>query len=710
MRSAGDLDRGWDARSIPVSLIAPSTMDDDHPGGLAPDVASSTHRRNDLLYSRNVLVLEMYQPDLPIPVPPLLVPLPRPLLPLLRSSLAGILQPYESSPPVLTPAILTPTLDPGLPWSGVKLSPLQKPTEHASPESHSTPSKPEFGEDIRSTASLALRSATSLPGQDSDFSVFAPMLVRTATSKYDSDDVLLSITQPVFHRQHTNTPTPLSNYSKEHPELSPIDQSIMKGLDDLDFKNLSHDDTFTKVEAVVSSGPTKRIQQCNDVALIRTAIKLPYDIYGFKKVSNLSRFTFEEYNQWFEPYAHYMIRRKQKWEQLLKHNGLNIDGSNPPQRFPPKLDKVKKLIRRGIPPEWRGNAWFFYAGGYEKLNKNVGVYDNIVRDTTGVQNKDTEVIERDLNRTFPDNIYFNDAILNELTTTPGNTPQSETAMVKALRRVLVAFAHYQPQIGYCQLLNFLAGLLLLFMDEERAFWMLVILTERIIPRVHSANLEGVHTDQGVLMLCVKEYIPTMWSMLGKTMEGEQVSEDKMLARLPPVTLVTSLWFMLLFVGILPIETVLRVWDIMWYEGSKTIFRISLTVCNMCLEQEKFRQSPANLEQIELFQFMQSYPKLILDPNLLIDNCFKKIGGYGFGSLSQDEINNCREFVQKQREKLNQRKSKGLLSEMTAEEQRSLMGDEDIHDIYGFNRSIMSGVMWNKHISTKMKKKFAMRKR
>ena len=29
-----------------------------------------------------------------------------------------------------------------------------------------------------------------------------------------------------------------------------------------------------------------------------------------------------------------------------------------PTRFPPRSDKVKKMIRRGIPPEWRGNAWF----------------------------------------------------------------------------------------------------------------------------------------------------------------------------------------------------------------------------------------------------------------------------------------------------------------------------------------------------------------
>lgn len=471
--------------------------------------------------------------------------------------------------------------------------------------------------------------------------------------------------------------------------------------------------------------PTKRSNYIEPLSsdTIAKLLDSPFDRYGFKKASTHHDITKDEYNSWFGEYAEFSIRRKQKWHALMKSNGLGMESgelANPkydgvPSRFPPKSDKVKKMVRRGIPAEWRGNAWFFYAGGNEKLNKHVGVYEQIVRDTRGIHNKDTEVIERDLNRTFPDNIYF-----NELITSTSIEEGSEMYMITALRRVLIAFAHYQPQIGYCQSLNFLAGLLLLFMDEERAFWMLVILTERIIPKVHSANLEGVHTDQGVLMLCIKEYIPQLWAILGKTFEGETLSEDKILSTLPPVTLVTSSWFMSLFVGNLPIETVLRVWDIVWYEGSKTIFRISLTICRMCLDNPDFQNARninggAERDQIELFQFMQNFPKIILDPNFLIDNCFKKIGGYGYGSLSQDEINKCREFVSKQRAKLDHKKNSIISAELTDEERRSLVTansenyiDQDIHDVYGFRRPIMSGMVWNKNVSNKMKKKFARR--
>lgn len=442
-----------------------------------------------------------------------------------------------------------------------------------------------------------------------------------------------------------------------------------------------------------------------------------FDIYGFKKSSSYHGISREEYDKWFLEYHKYTQKNRKKWHLLMKNNGLSILDNNTPKRFPPRSNKVKKMIRKGLPPEWRGSAWFFYAGGYEKLNKHVGVYEQIVRDTKNIQNKDTEVIERDLNRTFPDNKYFNDLLRLKPQTTEYGKNEGETQIIKALRRVLVAFAHYQPHIGYCQSLNFLAGLLLLFMEEEKAFWLLVILTERIIPNVHSADLEGVHTDQGVLMLCIKEYIPSLWSVIGRNYDGEALGEDAVISKLPPASLVTSSWFMSIFVTVLPVETALRVWDILWYEGSKTIFRISLTICKLCFEHPEFQDirsrsiGLSETEQIELYQFMQNYPKTLQDCNLLILSCYKKIGGYGFGSLSQDEINQCRHYISKQRSKL---QNKQLLSaNLSREERNSLISSslpasnqEDYSDVYEFHKPIMSGVRWNRNLSTKMKRKFS----
>jgi hypothetical protein len=43
----------------------------------------------------------------------------------------------------------------------------------------------------------------------------------------------------------------------------------------------------------------------------------------------------------------------------------------------------------------------------------------------------------------------------------------------SLRRVLRAYSFYDREVGYCQGMNFIAGMFLTFMSEEDAFWLLV---------------------------------------------------------------------------------------------------------------------------------------------------------------------------------------------------------------------------------------------
>lgn len=50
-----------------------------------------------------------------------------------------------------------------------------------------------------------------------------------------------------------------------------------------------------------------------------------------------------------------------------------------------------------------------------------------------------------------------------------NTPGGQAA----LRRVLRAYSYYDPEVGYCQGMNFIAGMFLTVMSEEEAFWLLV---------------------------------------------------------------------------------------------------------------------------------------------------------------------------------------------------------------------------------------------
>ncbi|KAI1841118.1 hypothetical protein JX266_012711 [Neoarthrinium moseri] len=372
------------------------------------------------------------------------------------------------------------------------------------------------------------------------------------------------------------------------------------------------------------------------------------DQYGFRKENQYV--TQQQYDNWNEGYSEYIGRRRKKWNAFLKENGLMTDQ---PNRFPPRSAKTKRFVRKGIPPEWRGAAWFYYAGGPAILAKHGGVYDELLRQKA--KDVDNEAIERDLHRTFPDNLKFRTANASSapntertesrssettVTEPTGNDPRpNETAMISSLRRVLHAFSIYNPRIGYCQSLNFLAGLLLLFTEsEEHAFWLLNIITRVYLPGTHEMSLEGANVDLGVLMTSLQESMPAVWAKIGGELDGTDSVKPKsrrqkkgtLITRLPPVTLCMTAWFMSCFIGTLPIETTLRVWDVFFYEGSKTLFRIALAIFKLGENEIRSVGDP-----MEIFQVVQTIPRRLLDANGLMEACFKRRNG--FGHLSQDTI-------------------------------------------------------------------------
>lgn len=101
--------------------------------------------------------------------------------------------------------------------------------------------------------------------------------------------------------------------------------------------------------------------------------------------------TLAEYEEWSSRYEETLERRRRKWEVLLRESGLSY-GEGGPVRFPPKSAKVKRYIRKGIPPEWRGAAWFWYAGGQKVMSKHAGLYEELVK--RGLDSPDSELIER----------------------------------------------------------------------------------------------------------------------------------------------------------------------------------------------------------------------------------------------------------------------------------------------------------------------------
>ncbi|CAI4211928.1 unnamed protein product [Parascedosporium putredinis] len=370
------------------------------------------------------------------------------------------------------------------------------------------------------------------------------------------------------------------------------------------------------------------------------------DRYGFKKVNQY--ITREQYDEWNGEYSQYLARRRTKWVQYMKESGLGTDN---PLRFPIAGVKTKRFIRKGIP-------------------------QNGVLVKQKAKDLDADIIERDLHRTFPDNIRFRPpgtSTVTGETPDPNNPDDTEPAMISSLRRVLHAFSIYNPKIGYCQSLNFIAGLLLLFVPtEEQCFWLLNVITRTFLPGTHETNLHGSKVDLGVLMTVLHDSMPDLWSKLagddgldpfgnlarpgtGKSVKKPRVRRGQHVVansdRLAPITVSMAPWFMSCFIGNLPIETTLRVWDVFFYEGSKTMFRIALAILKVGEDEIKGVEDP-----MEMFSVVQTMPRRMLDANQLMSTCFKRRNG--FGHLSQSTVDSERREM-RERDEIEQRRIAAL---------------------------------------------------
>jgi len=212
----------------------------------------------------------------------------------------------------------------------------------------------------------------------------------------------------------------------------------------------------------------------------------------------------------------------------------------------------RRRVRRGIPVECRWEVW--KAAVRMEEHARPGLYQELIP----VTNQWTRLIEIDIPRTFPEMMFF------------------DKEQQQSLLRILHAYANFNPDVGYCQGMNFVAGLLLLVSQngdfretprlekEEETFWMFVCLMEH-------GTLSGFYRKRFPLLRryfwafdrLVAEILPD----LQKHFLQENVQHAVYLHQ----------WFLTLFINCVPLPMVLLFWDSIVCVGLEMILPITVSL-------------------------------------------------------------------------------------------------------------------------------------
>ncbi|KAL0344598.1 UNVERIFIED_CONTAM: TBC1 domain family member 8 [Sesamum radiatum] len=184
------------------------------------------------------------------------------------------------------------------------------------------------------------------------------------------------------------------------------------------------------------------------------------------------------------------------------------------QPFFPWKQELEFLVQGGVPKDLRGEVWQAFVGvrtrrveryyqdllATESDASDGKEHDKLLSGDNEIQHEGTgydlpeklkKQIEKDLPRTFPGHPALNENGRN------------------SLRRVLWAYARHNPSVGYCQAMNFFAGLLLLMMPEENAFWTLVGIIDDYFEGYFSQEMIESQVDQLVFEDLMRERFPKL---------------------------------------------------------------------------------------------------------------------------------------------------------------------------------------------------------
>uniref|UniRef100_A0A8C5W239 USP6 N-terminal-like protein n=1 Tax=Microcebus murinus TaxID=30608 RepID=A0A8C5W239_MICMU len=268
--------------------------------------------------------------------------------------------------------------------------------------------------------------------------------------------------------------------------------------------------------------------------------------YLVYKVTDRFGFLHEEelpyHNAAMERQKYLEIERTTKWLKMLK--GW--------EKYK-NTEKFHRRIYKGIPLQLRGEVWALLLEIPKMKEETRDLYSKLKHRARGCS-PDIRQIDLDVNRTFRDHIMFRDRY--------GVKQQS-------LFHVLAAYSIYNTEVGYCQGMSQITALLLMYMNEEDAFWALVKLFSGPKHAMHGFFVQGFPK-----LLRFQEHhekiLNKFLSKLKQHLDSQEIY----------TSFYTMKWFFQCFLDRTPFTLNLRIWDIYIFEGERVLTAMSYTILKL----------------------------------------------------------------------------------------------------------------------------------
>ncbi|XP_053772281.1 TBC1 domain family member 4 isoform X2 [Desmodus rotundus] len=236
------------------------------------------------------------------------------------------------------------------------------------------------------------------------------------------------------------------------------------------------------------------------------------------------------------------------------------------------MEDICASLKEGVPKSRRGEIWQFLALQYRlrhrlptKQQPPDVSYKELLKQLTAQQH----AILVDLGRTFPTHPYFSAQL---------------GAGQLSLFNLLKAYSLLDKEVGYCQGISFVAGVLLLHMSEEQAFEMLKFLMYDLgFRKQYRPDMMSLQIQMYQLSRLLHDYHRDLYNHL----EENEISPS----------LYAAPWFLTLFASQFPLGFVARVFDIIFLQGTEVIFKVALSLLS---SQETLIMECENFENIVEF--------------------------------------------------------------------------------------------------------------